>query len=86
MLLTDSDLKGYTKFYGDSYEWRIDATRPATADEVCSADLECGCCYCEEDGVTVYEVSRPRYSKSSKGYVLSTDVFVECASCKGYFF
>lgn len=82
MALSTQDLAGFVRIGSfDVYEWRVDSTRPARADEVCGADLECGCCYCEQEGVIAYEVSRPRYSRSRKEWVLESDVFVECADC-----
>ena len=89
MILSPEALNGYemlVKLHSnsvDSYAWRVDSTRPAVEGEGCTNDEECGCCYCDAQAVTVYSLSRPRWSKSGKAWVLETRTEFECAEHLG---
>lgn len=90
MILSPEALNGFellVKFNSkdaDKYAWRLDSTRPAVEGEYCNQDTECGCCYCDADAVTVYELSRPRWSKSNKAWVLEERTEFECVDCLGF--
>lgn len=81
MSLTAHQLATFaTDEYG-SYEWR-EVSRIEFSDTsiYCSHYADCGLCDCGNDVVVMIEQERPRYSRSSKAYVLETETVFECAS------
>lgn len=79
MTVSPLDLAGFELICEGVYEWR-EVSRVELSEGYCSHYADCGLCDCE--GVAVVEVTstRPRYSRSQKGYVLEVDVMRECVS------